>query len=368
MIAAARRAYNRFAGRGDAAVTVPAMDGALRPNTALEDAELVLSLPAPDSLVAHRGGVLASTSAELRPLPGQASDGEVIGFDAEITCAASGPGDALAVGLGDGRIVLLDGVGERRILEVFANEKLACLTALAFAGGDLLVCQGSARHDTRGWKHDLMERGSSGSVWRLPLAGGPPVCLAKGLAWPFGLLPDAGGENCVVSESWRHRLLRLDARAPRLPQAVLEDLPGYPARLCAARRGGAWLAVFAPRSQLIEFVLREPGYRARMMREVPPEYWLAPALYSNRSFLEPLQGGGVKQMGILKPWAPCRSYGLVIRLDEDFEPQASLHSRADGRRHGVASVLETGDGSLLIASRGGDAVLSMSAEATGGEL
>ncbi len=111
MIAAARRAYDRFAGRGEAAVTVPAMDGALRPNTALEEAELVLAVPAPDSLVAHRGAVLVSTGAELRPLPGQAGDGAAIGFDAEITCAASGPGDALAVGLGDGRIVLLDGHG-----------------------------------------------------------------------------------------------------------------------------------------------------------------------------------------------------------------------------------------------------------------
>ncbi len=335
MIAAARRAYDRFAGRGEAAVTVPAMDGALRPNTALEEAEQVLSVPAPDSLVAHRGAVLVATGAELQPLPGE-GDGAVIGFDAEITCAASGPGGALAVGLGDGRIVLLDGTGGRRTVEASAGGRLACLTALAFAGGDLLVCHGSARHDARGWKHDLMERGSSGSVWRLPLAGGPPQCLADGLAWPFGLLPDAGGETCVVTESWRHRLLRLDLRAPRRPQPVLEDLPGYPARLCAARRGGAWLAVFAPRSQLIEFVLREPGYRARMMREVPPEYWLAPALYSNRSFLEPLQGGRRQADGhsqalgalpLLRPRHPSRRG--IRAASEPAQPRR----RAAARRH-----------------------------------
>ncbi len=204
------------------------------------------------------------------------------------------------------------------------------------------MCHGSARHDTRGWKHDLMERGSSGSVWRLPLAGGAPACLADGLAWPFGLLPDAGGETCVVTRE----LAASPAAARRAGAAAAASrcwrtCPAIPPGCAPPRRGGAWLAVFAPRSQLIEFVLREPAYRGRMMREVPPEYWLAPALYSNRSFLEPLQGGGVKQMGMLKPWAPCRSYGLVVRLDEDFEPQASLHSRADGRRHGVTSVLET---------------------------
>ena len=40
-------------------------------------------------------------------------------------------------------------------------------------------------------------------------------------------------------------------------------------------------------------------------------------------------------MGVLKPWAPSRSYGLVIKLNDDFEPTLSLHSRADGSSHGT---------------------------------
>ena len=124
------------------------------------------------------------------------------------------------------------------------------------------------------------------------------------------------------------------------PQPVLLDLPGYPARLAPASDGAAWLAVFAPRSQLIEFVLREDGYRRRMVNEIDPDYWIAPTLANGRSFLEPIQGGALKQMGVLKPWAPSRSYGLVIKLNDDFEPTLSLHSRADGSRHGTTSVLE----------------------------
>ena len=41
------------------------------------------------------------------------------------------------------------------------------------------------------------------------------------------------------------------------PQAVLSDLPAYPGRIAPARDGGFWLALFAPRNQLVEFVLRE---------------------------------------------------------------------------------------------------------------
>jgi len=122
-----------------------------------------------------------------------------------------------------------------------------------------------------------------------------------------------------------------------------------------------WLSIFAPRSQLIEFVLREPAYRRRMMAEINPDYWIAPALANSRSFLEPLQGGGVKQMGVLKPWAPSRSYGLVVKLDAAWQPVLSLHSRADGTRHGTTSVLEM-EGNLYIASKGGDAILSVPVE------
>jgi hypothetical protein len=112
---------------------------------------------------------------------------------------------------------------------------------------------------------------------------------------------------------------------------------------------------------LIEFVLRENGFRRRMLNEIDPDYWIAPALANGRSFLEPIQGGALKQMGVLKPWAPSRSYGLIIKLDAGFEPVLSLHSRADGTRHGTTSVVEH-SGNLLVASKGGDVILSFPAK------
>jgi hypothetical protein len=198
----------------------------------------------------------------------------------------------------------------------------------------------------------------TGSVVLLPRSGAPRV-IADQLRWPFGALPVNG--HIVVSESWAHRLLLLDPHGSSPPRPVLFDLPGYPARLAAASDGAAWLTVFAPRSQLIEFVLREDGYRRRMMSEIDPDYWIAPALANGRSFLEPIQGGALKQMGVLKPWAPSRSYGLIVKLDNDFEPTLSLHSRADGSRHGTTSVLEHSQ-TLFVASKGGDVVLSIPVE------
>ena len=68
---------------------------------------------------------------------------------------------------------------------------------------------------------------------------------------------------------------QLSRPASASPEVVLPDLPAYPgADIAGCRRAGAWLAVFAPRSQLIEFVLREQRFRERMMAEVEPDHWV----------------------------------------------------------------------------------------------
>src|SRR5690606_35641995 len=161
----------------------------------------------------------------------------------------------------------------------------------------------------------LMERNASGSIWRIDLERGEANRLADGLAWPAGLV--VTGQRMVVAESWRHRLITLPV-ANTSPVAVLAaDLPLYPGRISPAQQGW-WLAGFAPRSQLVEFVLREPAYRQRMLAEVPRQFWVAPTLRSGRSFYEPLQGGSVKHLGMLKPWAPTMSAGVCVKLDETF--------------------------------------------------
>ena len=121
--------------------------------------------------------------------------------------------------------------------------------------------------------------------------------------------------------------------------------------LSKAASGGFWLTAFAARTQLVEFVLRENAYRRRMMAEIDPEYWIAPKLKSGQSFLEPMQGAHIKTMGVIKPWAPPRSYGLVIRLNASGVPLYALHSRVDGVNHGVVAAVEM-DGALFALAKG----------------
>jgi hypothetical protein len=94
------------------------------------------------------------------------------------------------------------------------------------------------------------------------------------------------------------------------------------------------------------------------MAEIAPEFWVAPKLRSGESFKEPMQGAHLKTMGVVKPWAPPRSYGLVIRLNADGAPLYSLHSRVDGTNHGVVSAIEF-RGDLFMVAKGPRRVLRL---------
>ena len=340
------RVLDVFRGR---AVTIPPLDGAYRANTALDDAPVFTAVPEADNLCAAGGRLLASSGTDLVALtPGEAPE-VVQHCAAPITALAALPEGRLAIALDDGSLTL-NGA------PVALPAGVGCITALAYAAdGTLWLANGSDSNPASGWATDLMQKNASGSVWRRA-PGGDWQRVAGGLGWPNGLLPEADG-SVVVSESWRHRLIRLGAGAPT---PVLRHLPGYPARLMPAAGGGAWLALFAPRNRLIELVLQEKHYRLDMIAEVPRAFWIAPAMASGNNFLEPLQCGGIRTMGVHKAWAPSRSYGLVVKLGPDMAPLWSLHSRANGSRHGTTSAIEA-DGRLLVASRGGGAILSVEA-------
>jgi hypothetical protein len=362
VIGAVKRAWENWRGGGEAAVTVPPMDGALRPNRRLEEAPAAISAAAPEDIVTDGKQVLYASGASVFRLDrNTGAPGILRSFDSPVVSLALSPSGLIAVGLDDGRIVIIGGADDGATITKLGSRQSTCPTALLFVSEtELLVAQGSASRRSSEWKHDVMLRGATGSVWRVGL-GGEAKLLADRLSWPYGLALADGGA-VAVSESWLHRVVLIGADGGK--RAVLDDLPGYPARLSPASDGGYWLSIFAPRNQIIEFVQREPEFLRRMMAEVDPAYWAAPSLHPSSTFLEPLQGGAQKHLGMLKPWAPSRSNGLVAHLDRNFRPTRSFHSRADGLRHGVTASAEI-DGSLLVASKGGDVIAAIDLTDTG---
>jgi hypothetical protein len=339
--------FDRILGRGDAAITVPTFDGSLKPNQLLEHAELVAEFAEPEDLACIDGALYLADGAALRRCEG-ASSREVRRFDRPISALCGLPGGRLAVALDGTEIRVFSSVEGTDGGKTVSGSGMRAVDALAAgADGSLLATDGSANESYQDWARDLLNRGRSGRLLSINPDTGEIVVRASGLHYAFGVA--AAGQEVLVSESWRHRLVTVGANGS--VRSVLDQLPVYPSRIAPASDGGFWLTAFTARTQLIEFVLRETAYRKRMMKEVPPEFWVVPRLCSGRSFREPMQGAHLKTMGVVKPWAPPRSYGLVIRLAADFSPMFSFHSRVDGENHGVVAAAEL-NGSLYVLAKG----------------
>ena len=383
MITALRDWTDRLLGRGDAAITVPVFDGALKSNNLLEEAAVWAKLDAPEDLATDGQSVfVADGTTVLRYDPADRSAGATVVhcFDRPVTAFACLPGSASRNGGGSGSangglVVALDGrevriVGgahDGRRWDAVAGKPLHAVNAIsAGSDGRLVATDGSREHPAAHWKHDLMGLGRSGRLIELNPADGAARELASGLAHAFGAcaMPNvpggAAGGTVWASESWRHRVMAFGAG--QTARAVTDSLPGYPSRITPAsaeQGGGYWLTCFTLRTQLVEFVLREPTFRKRMLKEIDPQYWIAPALNSGNTFLEPMQGAQLKMMGIVKPWAPPRSYGLVIRLSPEGRVRYSLHSRFDGKHHGVVAAVEC-RGDLFVLAKGCGRILRLS--------
>ncbi|WP_322867548.1 hypothetical protein U5922_015900 [Aquicoccus sp. G2-2] len=313
-------------------LAVPILDGVYKPNNLLEQAEVLAEHDGmEDMAVGGDGKIYLACGAEVMALEDGGALIPVATFDAPITAMVFLPDGRRVVALGDR--VEIEGAGAP--LHEVAGKPLRAVTSLSLGNdGKLLICDASAQHGCDGWRHDLMEKGASGRLISHDPDTDETRVLQTGLAWAYGAWQSGDG-GIVVSESWRHQLHRVGKKTQG-------DLPGYPARIVPTADGGFWLSLFAARMQIVKFVLSETDFRREMMATIPPEYWIAPAYRSGKDFLEPLQTGGVKQMGILKPWAPPRSYGLAVRFDARQVPVMSMHSRVGGENHGIVTVIEQG--------------------------
>lgn len=349
------------------ATNIPPLDGPLRPNDGLHERfeplpsqainELWDVLPISDeTLLAASGNRVVAIGTESGTIDVRAS------FDTPVTCLAeSTGGDVLAGVSGRGVVSVATDGTISDVVTAASGVPVTCPTAVVTGpDGAVYVVDGSRSHGPEEWFKDLMERNSSGRLLRHDPGSGRTAALVDGLAFPAGVTATHDGQGLLFTTAWDHAI-RLWSFADRRVSTIRRGLPGYPGKLSPAAGSGYWLAMFAMRTQLVEFVLTERRYRTEMMRTINPDSWIRPALASLNSGLEPLQGGGIRKLGVKKPWAPPRSYGMVVLLGDDGEPTSSYQSTADRDRHGIVSVRQRG-GRVYAACHAKNAILSAALE------
>ena len=267
MIAALKRAYAAFRGFDDETGSAPMMDGPLRPNALLDAAPVALSLADVDNLTQHLAGfsvraALRFCGLRRREVRSTASDARA--FEQAVTFVAAGPSDSLAIGL-DGRgVLILEGPHAGKTITEAGGQPLRSPTAGLFIDADTLIVANGAGPDSR----RLEARPHGAGRNRKPMAyrsvrarpdRGADRREARVSRWSRsrGRRPDTrlGG--------WRHRLLDF-GRGINRAGSCSAGSSGLPRPHRAAAGGGYWLALFAPRNQLTEFVLREGDIAGRI--------------------------------------------------------------------------------------------------------
>jgi hypothetical protein len=279
------------------------------------------------------------------------------------------PGRVTALAAADRVLAAVDGHGIYALggdgPEPFATDEAlrSCVTALlAHPDGGFLAAVGSTGHDLDSWAYDLFRRRATGVVLRVS-GTGKVQHTRSGLAWPAGLA--LAGGDVLVSLAHQHRIDRIDPASLEPAGTFMTQLPAYPWRITpAARGGGYWLSLPLVRSAFTELLLQEDAFLADMMATVDRDSWYGPSMAGGTIFREPLQFGGLRALGRLKPWAPPRSYGLVAQVDAGGRVLRSLHSRAGGTVHGVVAAVETADG-LLVAARSRSELLAVGLDGNG---
>lgn len=347
---------------------IPVLDGGFSPNRRLDDAATLDELADVDGICVDATGTVyasAGTGIVRYAADGFSNRTAFAELDGAVGSLAAHPDGrilAAVAGLGivaigrDGKVVgRLEGAGDA---------PLSCVTAIAvLPDGSIALTEGSRHNGPDRWLQDMMEkRPGSGRVVVCAADFSGARIVADRLSWPSGVAAHGAG-SLLVAEAWTHRLLSIAIDTGRI-DVVVKNFAGYPCRIAPASAGGFWIAFFAMRTQLTEFVLREDDFRSRMMATVPPALWIGPTLGGQVDYREPTQIGRIKKLGIQKPWAPPRSYGLVARIDGEGNTFESLHSRVSGAVHGITDVAEVGG--LLIAVSKGHGRLAGTDVSTGG--
>lgn len=336
--------------------SIPPMERGLRPNNLLDTAEVLLDPGAfePDDLVLPgTGGIWFSSGTGVYELKDGAVR-NVAELDGRVGALAHRGTDVVAAVEGRGLVSVNE---SGAVDDLSADDALSrCVTDLTvLPEGSLLASVGSTEYGADGWARALVHRDRSGRLVRL--GGGRAEVVADRLAWPSGVASDPDG-NVMLSLSLHHRIeTRKVDSLKRVDRVVLGNLPLYPGRVRHTENGW-WIAAPYVRNRITALLLDEPELLSEMVATINQDEWFIPRLRSENPYTDPLQMGQLRTLGVVKPWAPPRSYGLAFRLDNDGRIAESFHSRVDGKCHGITGVVADGD-RVIVAAQGFRSLLAI---------
>jgi ribose transport system permease protein len=194
-------------------------------------------------------------------------------------------------------IVAVGGIGVMRVrpdgsTEVVANRvprRLLSLrddSALRFADdldvapdGSIYVSDFSTRTNLTEYMNEFVESRPNGRVVRIDPDGTTEV-VVKNYLFPNGICTTHDGQSILIASTGLFRVDRLWISGPKQGQLepVMQNLPGYPDNINRSSDGNYWMAFLAMRTPVSDLLMKYPGVRRRMTKELPSDDWVVPQL------------------------------------------------------------------------------------------
>lgn len=146
--------------------------------------------------------------------------------------------------------------------------------------GKIYFSEATTRYELADWALDGFEgRGNGRLICHDPKTGVTRTIL-KNLTFPNGVCVSHDGNSVLWASTWLCRVYRywIATEKAGTCELLIDNLPGYCDNINRASDGKYWLALVGLRSPVYDLAMAKPGFRTRMIKQIPPDEWLCPGI------------------------------------------------------------------------------------------
>ncbi len=146
--------------------------------------------------------------------------------------------------------------------------------------GKIYFSEATTRYELTDWALAGFEgRGNGRLICHDPKTGVTRTILKK-LTFPNGVCVSHDGKSLLWASTWLCRVYRywLEGEKAGTCELLIDNLPGYCDNINRASDGKYWLAFVGLRSPVYDLAMANPGFRIRMVKQIPPDEWLCPGI------------------------------------------------------------------------------------------
>ncbi|HYM29768.1 MAG TPA: SMP-30/gluconolactonase/LRE family protein [Candidatus Cybelea sp.] len=146
--------------------------------------------------------------------------------------------------------------------------------------GKIYFSDCTTRYEATTYALDVLEGRPNGRVICHDPVTGKTRTLIKQFHFPNGICVSHDGKSVFIASTTLCKIFRYWLDGPRKGELeiFIDALPGNPDNINRASDGTYWLALVGIRTPTFDLAERKPGFRLRMVKQVPGDEWISPGL------------------------------------------------------------------------------------------